>query len=306
MISLSSAWRSAPTLGGEEIFDPLFQALDRFPFSGLALDAGVSSRALDEVHAVLARREFPITLLRGPVGRPPPGPAVKGPLLTPRLCAPDEAERRQAVEALLRALEIASDLEVPVLSISAGAVDGDPRFGRRDRAFTEDESADLARVARAAGAARPRALDALRFALEALVTRAAALGVRVALENPVLPLELPSPEELHGLLAEFQGLPLAFAHDVGAARLCKELGGAAGREYLDAGRDLLVAVFLSDAHDREMGLVPGAGSIDFAGFAKALPAAVVKVLVPRRDWSERDLEAALEHLAECGLLPPAA
>ena len=139
-----------------------------------------------------------------------------------------------------------------------------------------------------------------RFSLEVLLQKAEPLGVRVAVENAPFPICLPSPDELFRLATSFAGAPFAYAHDVAAARLCTELGGPPGREYLDAGKDRLAVVYLSDAKGRERGLVPGRGSIDFAGLAKALPPAL-HVLAPRPDWSERDVVDAAEHLRSVGL-----
>lgn len=296
MISLSAAWRSGLSRPAEEVVEPLLAALGRLPFGGLALDGGVNLHALSRLRPVLQRREIPLPLFRGAVGAPPP----ERPRLPPRLCAPDPDERAAAVALCERALEIAGDLGVPILSVSLGAVDPDPAFARRDRAFTEEEAIDLRRAALAAKGVRPRSLDAARFALEALCRRALAQGVRVALETPALPLEIGAPEELHRLIAGLAGAPIGYAHDIAAARLCKDLGGPPGREHLDAGRAHLCAVLLSDAKDREMGLVVGRGEIDFAGFARTVPAGIPRVLAARRDWSETELQEALERLTEAG------
>jgi sugar phosphate isomerase/epimerase len=298
MLALSSAWRSTPQGRGAAVFDPLFRLLSRLPFAGLELDGNVGAPALADVRPVLKRRETRIVAFRGPVGSPLVPLPGRPKSLSPWLSAPDPALRGAAIGAHRAALELASDLEVPLLSISLGAFDPDLSVGRVDRPLTDEEVKDLARAVRSGGPSRKRALDGARFSLDALLTRAAVLGVRVAVENPALPVELPSPEELHALLGEFQGAPLVYAHDTGAARLCKETGGAPGRELLDAARGLCALVFVSDARGKEMGLVPGRGEIDFAGLEKALPAAAPRVLVPRRSWTERDIEEAVERLGE--------
>jgi sugar phosphate isomerase/epimerase len=299
MIALSSAWRSAPGRRGGEVFDPLLRALAVHPFDAIALDAGVSDRALADVRPILARRELWICALRGAVGAPPPEGEPSPP---PRLCAADAGERAAAVRAHLRALEIASELEVPVVAVCLGALDPDPRWGRREGPLRDDEAEDLRRAARAAAAARPRALDAARLALDPLLRRGAGLGVRVAVENPALPTEIPMPEDLFRLLADFRGAPIAYAHDLAAARLLKGLGGPPGREMAQAGREALALFFVSDANEREMGLVPGRGDLDLRGLAAALPPEVPRILSPRGSWSERDLAEAVDRLAEVGFL----
>src|SRR5439155_10959993 len=136
----------------------------RLPFAALALDAGVSARALDDVRPAIARGDFSVALLRGPVGMPPPETEHRRPF--PRLCAPDAAERDAAVAVHARTLELASDLEIRLSTVSLGAADPDPRLARRDGPWTGEEAADLARVGRRLGAGRRRALDGARFALE--------------------------------------------------------------------------------------------------------------------------------------------
>src|SRR5256885_12448349 len=119
MIALSSGWTSAPEKHGAELWDPLLRALSRLPFAALALDAGVSARALDDVRPAIARGDFSVALLRGPVGMPPPETEHRRPY--PRLCAPDAAERDAAVAAHARTLELASDLEIRLSTVSLGA-----------------------------------------------------------------------------------------------------------------------------------------------------------------------------------------
>jgi sugar phosphate isomerase/epimerase len=300
MLVLSSGWMSAREGRGAAVMVPLLELLHRLPFSGLALDERITRVELEEVRAPLARRELRVQVLRGAAGGPPPEPHGEAPARRAWLASQDASLRHKAVDAHLRTLELASDLEAPLLTVSLGPADPDSGIARVARAYTETEAAEIARLHRRGAWDRRRALDAARYSLDALLSRAVSLGVEVALENPALPLELPSPEELYALFEEFRGAPIAYAHDVGAARLCRDLAGPPGRELLEVGRDHLRALYLSDAAGREMGLVPGRGEIDFAGLFRAVAQPVARVLDPRADWSVRDVEEAVERLGSLG------
>lgn len=239
-----------------------------------------------------------------PAPRAPPPPSAPAPIayaLRPRLCSPDPDERAAAVAEWTRVLELAHDRELSLVCATLGAIDPEAAepFSGLSRALEELEVQALGRALRRAQPVRPRCRDGARFSLEALLRRAEPLGVTLAVENVVLPLQLPSPEELSSFLREFSGAPLAYAHDVGAARVCRALGGAPGREYLDAAKTALRLLFLSDAKGTERGLIPGRGDVDFDGLRSALPA-VPGVLVPRADWSVRDVDEALDHLRAAG------
>jgi sugar phosphate isomerase/epimerase len=326
MLALSTAWTSGLSRGGAEVFEPIWPLFAALPLGGLVLDAGVSTEALAVARPVLSRREHPIIALRGAVGRPAPSGKAEAPASlreratqkvpgtpdvvvdrmnpAPRLCAPDPDEREVAIRMHAHALTLASDLEASRLTISLGSIDPScaPGIGGGifpANALTEDEAAVISRAVRTSASHRRRCVDGARFALDALCARAEKLGVRVLLETAPTPLELPTPEELDALLAERAGAPLGYAHDAAAARLNHSLGGASGREVLDAGRRAWSILYLSDASGRAAGLPPGRGDVDFAGLLRAA-GDIPRVVAPQRFWSATDLEEGVRHmLAKC-------
>src|SRR5262245_60190179 len=89
MPALSSSWTATPEGRGGDVFDPLFAALGRLPFDGLALCGEVGPRALEDAAPVLERRELRLVAFRGPVGSPLRPLAEGG--VTPWLASPDPA-----------------------------------------------------------------------------------------------------------------------------------------------------------------------------------------------------------------------
>ena len=220
----------------------------------------------------------------------------------PRLAAQDPDERDAAIAMFGHTLEVASDLEVPLCTWSLGATDPESLppltwLGPWTRAVTEDEARMLERATKRASVLRRPCFDAARYALDRLMRRAERAGVTIAIENAPLPLALPNAEELHRLFAEFGGGPLAYAHDMAAARLCMDLGGAPGKEVLDAGRAHLRLLYVSDARERHAWLPLGQGELPIEGFVGAT-GEVPLVLAPRADWTRAEVDHGLERLRE--------
>ncbi len=163
------------------------------------------------------------------------------PLFGPSLCHPNADLRRWRIDFTRRALEVAAELEAPVVTITAG----------RARPGCPPETA------------WPLLVDAVGE----LAAAAERLGVRIALEyEPGLLIERAS--QATALFAAVASPALGLNLDVGHAWVVGEAPAAVVREM---GTSRLFHLHLEDIRDRvHYHRVPGDGEIDFAALFAAL------------------------------------
>ena len=157
----------------------------------------------------------------------------------PSLTHPDPGVRRLRAGTTIRALEIASDLGCPAVSVTPGRRERDPLKRQRDR---------------------------LKLALDPVLKRAEALGVRVGIEyEPGLVIE--RGEELVSFLEELPHPLLGANLDLGHAWVVSDDLTA----LLPALKGKIWNCHLEDIKDRvHAHLIPGEGNLDFDAVRKAL------------------------------------
>jgi sugar phosphate isomerase/epimerase len=200
-----------------------------------------------------------------------PGPR---PLAGPALTAPDAGERAAAQKLCERSILTAAELGARVVVVALGAVGFDAEKEQLRQAFERGEldakTWQRKRAERAAAA--PPHLDAARLALEPLLRLAEAATVTLAVCNRPDYDQIPDPDEVARLLADFRGAPLGTWFDSAAAHVQEALGAAPAGAHLAAFGRAAVGVHLGDAAGLARGLAPGTGVIDFAALKPALPA----------------------------------
>jgi sugar phosphate isomerase/epimerase len=222
-----------------------------------------------------------------------PGPR---PLAGPALAARDATERAAAARLAGRTILAAAELGARFVVVALGVVGFDTESARLRAGFERGEAQEsLWREKRAerAAAAGPH-LDLARLALEPLLRLAESAGVVLAVTNRPDYAELPAPEELLGLLADFAGAPLGPWFDTAAAHGLEVSGAAAPGATLAAfGRGAL-GVHLTDAAGLARGLPPGTGEVDFPALAAALPATAPRFVHCAPGAFPREIAASLQ------------
>ncbi len=189
------------------------------------------------------------------------------------LSSADGAERRGGVEATKRSIATAASLGAGVLVVHLGRVEVPSRTRDLIRLYRRGLKAtmgyraiaDRMRVQRAARAGGY--FDNALRSLEELSAEACRAGVLLAVENRFYHREIPSCEELGGLLRRFEGGNVGYWHDIGHAQVMENLGLARHEEYLDAAGGGLRGFHIHDVLLCEDHLPPSRGMVDFSRFA---------------------------------------
>ncbi|MBI3090427.1 MAG: TIM barrel protein [Candidatus Tectomicrobia bacterium] len=249
MLALSTAWLSATVDDGLVLLDRI-RGLERLEV--IELDARLSPAMLEVMLMVVRAKELRVASLHAPC----PVPVEVDRLAADRelqLNHPDRDERARALAAAAASIDLAAELEAPVVTIHLGRVELTGEIGKLralfddDRIDTEEAAAVRAELLERRAAAAAPYLDAARFSLEALLEGARRRGIWLALENRPVFYEMPDPEELEVLFTEFAGSRLRFCYDAGHAAVQETLGWTTQRALLEAHREVLCCVNLHDA-----------------------------------------------------------
>ncbi|MCB2189199.1 MAG: sugar phosphate isomerase/epimerase [Deltaproteobacteria bacterium] len=240
--------------------------LDQVAATGLRyleLEYRLPAAVLTILRRELAARELAVVSLHNFIPLPPGLAEGSGDAYN--LAAPEQAERRLAVDLTCRSLELASDMEVGALVVHLGWVAGlEDKLVLRQAAKGGDPQELAGHLARR-GEASPGAVDLASRSLDRLAARAEALGVRIGLENRFHPFQVPDFDEMGLLLERFRGAPLGFWCDLGHARAQtnadSDLPGI--RRWLSAYGQELVGCHLHDTKGVQDHLPPGRGDLDW-------------------------------------------
>jgi len=209
----------------------------------------------------------------------------------------DKDERKQAVKWTIRTMELASDLEIPIVVLHLGEVDTYDRsylmydlyeYGEREfEAFNKKviEAMDWRERKQA------KHQDAVLFSLDELNERALRMNLYLAIENRRCYYQIPTFDEVEMFLEAFQGSNMRYWHDVGHAVLQERIGLCWSDRWLEAYKDNLIGVNLHDLKDLEEHHPPSFGDLDFDDVLAQLPADILKVLEIRHGTAEEVVEA---------------
>ena len=213
-------------------------------------------------------------------------------------------ERKRAMDMTLRSLEMCEQFEAGYLVLHMGCVPMNPvkwtraltamlGEGRhRDAAFLERKQAFVKKREKIASLYYQRAIEAL----EQLVERADALGVKLAIESRSRYEDMPSEREMVALQKHFADqTAIGYWHDFGHVQLKHNLGLLDHQQWLESISSHLVGCHLHDvqwpARDHR---VPFQGSIDYAPLLEHIPPELPLVweLSPTR--KAEDIRSALK------------
>lgn len=297
-VGISTAWA---TKNGLQSPEELLAVLERLGLEGLELDFRVTGRLLESLRPHL-KKEVRVLSLHNYCPIPEILPEGKASGDAFNLASPDWEERREAVRWTVRTLEVASELEAEVVVLHLGYIPGVPRKLHdlyRKGKLTEDLLREYLEQRRVK-AKRP--FDSLLLALEAVLRRAEALGIKVGVENRYYPDEFPLPEEMERIFEEFEGAPLGYWHDIGHAHAMERLGITRQRDLLEKFKDRLIGVHIHDAKGLDDHRPPGQGEVDFEALKGLLPEEGMKIMEVHPPAREEEIRQGFNFLIEKGLL----
>ena len=206
-------------------------------------------------------------------------------------------ERKEAVRRTLRTMELALELEVPIVVLHLGEVDTYDRshlmmdlytYGEREfEAFSEKVTE--ATEWRKRKEAKHR--DAVLRSLDELNENALRMELCIAIENRPRYYQIPNFDEVGLFFEKFRGSPMRYWHDVGHAVLQEKLGICWADKWLENYGEQLIGVNLHDLQYLEAYHPPGAGDLEWDAIFEQLPSEVLKVLEIRPCETELVIEA---------------
>ena len=209
----------------------------------------------------------------------------------------DISERKQAVRCTVRTMEMAADLEIPIVVLHLGEVDTYDRsylmydfydYGEREfEAFSDKVSEAMDWRERK----QAKHQDAVLFSLDELNELALRMDLYLAIENRPRFYQIPNFDEVEMFFDAFAGSNMRYWHDAGHAILQERVGLCWSNRWLEAYKDHLIGVNLHDLKDLEEYHPPSFGDVDFDDVFAELPADVLKVLEVRHGTAEEVVEA---------------
>ncbi len=193
-------------------------------------------------------------------------------------------ERKEAIRRTIQTMELAIEMETPIVIIRLGKVDTYDRsylmrelyeYGEREfEAFSNkvSEATELRKRK------ETKHHDAVMRSLDELNERALKMEISIAIENPPHYFQIPNCDEVALLFNEFYGSPMRYWHNVGHAALQEKLGLCWSHEWLETYAEHLVGVSLHDLKDLEMYHPPGLGDIEWDEIIPHIKPDVLKVI----------------------------
>ena len=209
----------------------------------------------------------------------------------------DADERKEAVKWTIRTMELAVDLEVPIVVLHLGEVDTYDRsylmydlyeYGEREfEAFGKkvEEATDWRKRKEA------KHQDAVMFSLDELNELALRLDIYLAIENRPRYYQIPNFDEVEMFLEKFEGSNMRYWHDVGHAMLQERIGLCWSHRWLEEYKDNLIGANLHDLKNLEGYYPPGFGDLNFGEIMAQIPSDVLKVLEVQHGREEELAEA---------------
>ena len=206
-------------------------------------------------------------------------------------------ERKEAVRRTIQTMELAAELETPIVVLHLGEVDTYDRsylmvdlynYGEREfEAFHQKVTEATEWRKRKEEKHR----DAVLRSLDELNERALRMELCIAIENRPHYYQIPNFDEIELLFEEFYGSPMRYWHDIGHAARQEKLGVCWSDKWLAQYSEHLIGVNLHDLQGLEAYHPPGTGDLEWDDIFAQLPADVLKVLEIRHCEAELVVEA---------------
>lgn len=206
-------------------------------------------------------------------------------------------ERKEAVRRTLQTMELAVELETPIVVLHLGEVNTYDRsylmadlynYGEREfEAF--GQKVTEATEWRKRKETRHR--DTVLRSLDELNECALRMELCIAIENRPYYYQIPDFDEVGLFFEEFHGSPMRYWHDIGHAVLQEKLGISWADKWLENYAEHLIGVNLHDLQGLEAYHPPGTGDLEWDEIFAQLPADILKVLEIRPCEAEAVIEA---------------
>ena len=206
-------------------------------------------------------------------------------------------ERLEAVRRTVQTMELAVELEVPIVVLHLGEVDTYDRsylmrdlYNYGEREF-EAFNPKVTEATEWRKRKETKHQDAVLRSLDMLNECALKMELCIAIENRPHYYQIPNFDEVGLFFEEFHGSTMRYWHDIGHAALQERLGVCQADVWLERYAEHLVGVNLHDLQGLEAYHPPGTGDLEWDALFEQLPSDILKVLEIRPCEAERVVEA---------------
>lgn len=280
MLAISTLWNALKQSDGTALYDELKD----LGFDHIALSRHLTIEQIEQIKSTFLD-----------IGQSPPCciqnfcPILSGTIQTELeediilLSSLDNDERKEAVRKTVDTMQLATEMEIPIVILRLGKVDTYDRsylmkdlyeYGEREfEAFSKKVTEATEWRKRKESKHR----DAVMRSLDELNERALKMELSIAIENRPHYYQIPNFDEVSLLFDEFYGSPMRYWHDVGHAAYQEKLGLCWSHEWLEMYSEHLIGVTLHDLQDLEFHYPPGTGDIEWDTVFTQIPSDIVKV-----------------------------
>ena len=196
----------------------------------------------------------------------------------------DTDERKEAIRRTVQTMELALDLEIPIVVLHLGEVDTYDRSYLMTDLYTSGErefEAFSQKVTEATEWRKRKAAkhqEAVLRSLDELNEHALRMELCIAIENRPHYYQIPNFDEVGLFFEKFYGSPMRYWHDVAHAAQQERLGLCWADRWLSDYAEHLIGVNLHDLQGLEAYHPPGTGDLAWDEIFKQLPSDLLKVL----------------------------
>ena len=294
MIAISTMWNALRQPDGAALLDELKE----LGFDAIELSRHLTREQIEQIKPHLANTQICsihnfCPVLHGSLQ----SEAENDPI---HLASLDADTRNEAVKQTIRTMELAVEIEVPIVVLHLGKVDTYDRsylmydfyeYGEREFEAFGPKVVEATEWRKRKEAKHQ---DAVLFSLDTLNETALRMDVYLAIENRPRYHQIPNFDEVGLFLETFKGSNMRYWHDVGHAMLQERVGLCWSQRWLEAYAENLIGVNLHDLKDLEAYHPPGSGDLDFKEILSEIPPETPTVLEVRDAPPEQLVEVREE------------
>ena len=294
MIAISTMWNALRQPDGAALLDELKE----LGFDAIELSRHLTREQIEQIKPHLANTQICsihnfCPVLHGSLQ----SEAENDPI---HLASLDADTRNEAVKQTIRTMELAVEIEVPIVVLHLGKVDTYDRsylmydfyeYGEREFEAFGPKVVEATEWRKRKEAKHQ---DAVLFSLDTLNETALRMDVYLAIENRPRYHQIPNFDEVGLFLETFKGSNMRYWHDVGHAMLQERVGLCWSQRWLEAYAENLIGVNVHDLKDLEAYHPPGSGDLDFKEILSEIPPETPTVLEVRDAPPEQLVEVREE------------
>ena len=294
MIAISTMWNALRQPDGAALLDELKE----LGFDAIELSRHLTREQIEQIKPHLANTQICsihnfCPVLHGSLQ----SEAENDPI---HLASLDADTRNEAVKQTIRTMELAVEIEVPIVVLHLGKVDTYDRsylmydfyeYGERE---FEAFGAKVVEATEWRKRKEAKHQDAVLFSLDTLNETALRMDVYLAIENRPRYYQIPNFDEVGLFLETFKGSNMRYWHDVGHAMLQERVGLCWSQRWLETYAENLIGVNLHDLKDLGAYHPPGTGDLDFKEILSEIPPETLTVLEVRDAPPEQLVEVREE------------